>query len=75
MAILTFLIAIITERVIEPRLGKYQPADGDDHQPEVDPAQAAAESRGLTWALVALIGVFAVFGLLTIPARRPPAKP
>jgi aminobenzoyl-glutamate transport protein len=75
VAILTFLIAIITERVIEPRLGKYQPADGDDHQPEVDPAQAAAESRGLTWALVALIGVFAVFGLLTIPAGAPLRNP
>lgn len=70
---LTVVIALITDRVISPRLGAYKAADG------VEPATGAelseAESRGLRYALFGLIGVIVVFGLLTIPAGAPLRNP
>jgi aminobenzoyl-glutamate transport protein len=74
--ILTLLVAFITERFIEPRLGKYKPAkslEGD--QPEQSGALSADESRGLWWATGGLIVVLAVFGFLTLPAGAPLRHP
>jgi len=67
VAVLAVLITWITERVIEPRLGRYTPADGDAED-SAGGALSAAESRGLTWAVLALVAVLAVFGVLTLPA-------
>lgn len=72
---LTVVVALITERIIEPRLGKYEAAPDDNAKAPADASISAAESRGLRYALVALIGVFVVFGLLTIPAAAPLRNP
>lgn len=67
---LTVVITFITQRVIEPRLGKYA-GRGNDEDDTADKAvsEAAAlgdESRGLKFAAFGLAGVFILLGLLTI---------
>ncbi|UPG73727.1 AbgT family transporter [Roseomonas gilardii subsp. gilardii] len=76
---LTVVVTLITERIIEPRLGAY----GGTLLPEGEGAAAATEetapaneARGLRFALVALAAVALLFGLLTFPpgaALRDPA--
>ena len=76
---LTVIVAIITERVIEPRLGKYNPdhaaAESEDKPAEDGKSLSAAESRGLRYALFALVGGLAVFALLTLPPGAPLRNP
>jgi len=60
---LTFVVSIVTDRVVEPRLGKYT---GET------PAEAGAglsreESRGLKYTSWALLGVLVFFALLSLP--------
>lgn len=73
---LTVVVAFITDRMIAPRLGTYVPdtAAGDggtDHGATL----SEQESRGLRFALFGLIGLLAVFLLLTIPAGAPLRNP
>jgi len=55
MATSTFLIAaagtFVTERIVEPRLGKYK---GGQEEKAIEPL-SSAERRGLVWALVAFV--------------------
>jgi aminobenzoyl-glutamate transport protein len=73
---LTAIIAVITDRMIAPRLGAYRP-----DQSAVGPADAqegklsAAEARGLTFALWGLIALIAVFCVLTLPRGAPLRNP
>ncbi|GGN99059.1 p-aminobenzoyl-glutamate transporter [Actinoplanes lobatus] len=74
---LAFLITFITEKFIEPRLGRYEPiGNGGPHdatqlptpddtaEPEID---QAAESRGLRFALGGFLAVLGILLLLTVP--------
>ncbi|MCP8938229.1 AbgT family transporter [Alsobacter sp. SYSU M60028] len=70
---LTVVIAVITDRVISPRLGTYVPPDGA--APASGAELSAEEARGLRYALYGLIGVAVVFGLLTIPSGAPLRNP
>jgi aminobenzoyl-glutamate transport protein len=68
---LTILVTLITEWMVEPRLGAFQgekPAEEGGNLSE-------AESRGLRFALFGLIGVLILFGLLTIPSGAPLRNP
>jgi aminobenzoyl-glutamate transport protein len=82
---MAFVITLVTERLIEPRLGTYsaEPAVG-----EIDaatPASSAgaekevldpvAESRGLRYSLFALLGSVAIIVLLTAPPGAPLREP
>jgi aminobenzoyl-glutamate transport protein len=75
---LAILIAFITERTIEPRLGAYKPekpaAEGDKPAEE-GAGLSADESRGLRWAGFALLGVLVLFGLLTLLPGAPLQDP
>jgi aminobenzoyl-glutamate transport protein len=72
---LTVLIAFITQRMIEPRLGTYDAKQmGNDAQP-VDATISPTEGRGLTFALYGLIAVLVVFALLTFPSGAPLRNP
>ena len=72
--LVTALGAFVTERLVEPRLGRYEgEAPAQDLQP-----LSAAERRGLAWAL----GVFLALGALVVAGLVPeggvlqdPAKP
>jgi aminobenzoyl-glutamate transport protein len=72
--LLTVIIALITERVIEPRLGKYQ-GTLDEKAPAEHGEQAAAESRGLRFAGLGLLAVIILFGILTGPSWAPLRNP
>lgn len=65
--LLTIIIAIITERVIEPRLGKYQGDSGEDESAVLTPE----EWRGLKFAGIGLLGTIVFFGLLALPPGAP----
>lgn len=64
---LTVVIALITERVIEPRLGKFE---GELSEGE-DGALTREEKRGLKFAGIGLLGVLVFFGLLSLPPGAP----
>lgn len=69
--ILTFVLAIITERMIEPRLGKYV----GEKPSEEGGALTPAESRGLLMAFIGLLVVLGVFALLTLLPNAPLRNP
>ncbi len=75
--LLTVVIGFVIVRVVEPRLGPYDPAQaGDPDQAaaadEIDPA---LEARGLRWAGLAFLAVLGVVLLATLPAGAPLRDP
>ena len=74
--VMTIVAGFITVKVVEPRLGKYNPMDAGEAGPvvaeEVDPA---LDSRGLRNAGLALLGVLAVVALCTLPPGAPLRDP
>jgi aminobenzoyl-glutamate transport protein len=73
---LTVVIAFISDRMIEPRLGAYNPA-GASEGTTTDQSNMLGEqeSRGLRFAGFALLGLIIVFCLLTIPSWGPLRNP
>lgn len=73
---LTAIIAFISDRMIEPRLGAYKPEkSGKDAISDQSVELSEKESRGLRFALFGLIGLIVVFCLLTLPAGAPLRNP
>lgn len=73
---LTVVIAVITDRVIAPRLGTYDPtlaAEGTTTEQGAELSEL--ESRGLRFAGLGLLGLIAVFCLLTLPPGAPLRNP
>ena len=79
--LLAVVAALITERVIEPRLGAFQPAtasgpDGISIEDEADAVHdPASERRGLRYALIAFAGFIGLVLLLTLPPGAPLRDP
>ncbi|HVZ07087.1 AbgT family transporter [Rhodopila sp.] len=69
--VMCIVCTIVTERVVEPRLGPYH----GDAVVEASTVDAAAEARGLRNALWALIGSLVVIGLLALPPGAPLRNP
>ena len=69
MAVSTFLVtglgAVVTERIVEPRLGRY---GGDSAGETLDTSLSAAERRGLAWAAAAGAALTALILWGTVPA-------
>src|SRR5262249_38844741 len=78
---LTFLLVFVSTRLTEPRLGAYNPTlapAGEEHRDEPDAfagLSPAADSRGLRWAGLGLLGVIALVLLLTLPPGAPLREP
>ncbi len=73
---LVIVIALITDRVISPRLGKFDPSRIEGGEPtEQGSGLTPAEWRGLAFAAGALLLVLGIFGLLTLPAGAPLRNP
>src|SRR5262245_42536933 len=68
---LTFIVAFITERIIEPRLGEYQGEMPADEGGQI----TADEARGLGYAGIGLAAVLVIFALLTLPSGAPLRHP
>jgi aminobenzoyl-glutamate transport protein len=71
VVLLTILIAVITERMIEPRLGPYT----GDYQVPGDNALSEDEYRGLRYAGRGALAVLAFVCLLTLPPGAPLRNP
>jgi len=62
---LTVVVSLITDKFVEPRLGKYV---GDGAEQEAG-SMSAEESRGLKFAGWGLVGILFIFAALTLPPR------
>jgi aminobenzoyl-glutamate transport protein len=74
--VVAFVLTFISSRFVESRLGAYDPADADQGaEAEAEELDAAAEGRGLRYALWAALAVLLAIALLTVipgaPLRNP----
>jgi aminobenzoyl-glutamate transport protein len=65
--LLTVVVAIVNDRIIEPRLGTYT-GEGADAERET---LSAAEGKGLKYATWGLLGMLALFALISLPPGAP----
>jgi aminobenzoyl-glutamate transport protein len=69
------VLTIVTARLVEGRMGPYDPADAGEEPEEAEEEDPEAEARGLRYAMWAALGVIAVIALLTAipgaPLRNP----
>jgi aminobenzoyl-glutamate transport protein len=77
---IALVVTVVTERLIEPRLGKYEPAlaEGAGTAGPEDEDHAALlgdESRGLRFALFGVLASIGVIVLLTAPPGAPLRSP
>ena len=74
--VMAIVAAVITERIIEPRLGKYEAGQGSGNT-EGDKAAITpeAEARGLRYATFGFLGVLALVLLITVPEGAPLRDP
>ncbi|WP_274628145.1 AbgT family transporter [Arvimicrobium flavum] len=73
---LTLIVAVITDRMIAPRLGAYDPKNAaEGTTTDQSDMLGEQESRGLRFAGYSLLGLVAVFCLLTIPSWGPLRNP
>ena len=66
--LLTVVVAVISDRVIEPRLGPY--TDETDEE-SAGAGVTKAEARGLKYATWGILGILVFFALLTLPPGAP----
>src|SRR5262249_49883226 len=76
---LCVVATVITERIIEPRLGAYVPSTDDSADAANDDERSAeavaAEAKGLRYALFGFLGVLVVVLLATAPPGAPLRDP
>jgi aminobenzoyl-glutamate transport protein len=73
---LTVVIALVTERIIEPRLGKFiRESDDPNASGTEGGGLTAQEKRGLRFATLGLLAVLIVFGLLVLLPNAPLRNP
>src|SRR5262249_47375654 len=70
VVVMGIVVALITDRIIEPRLGKYEGS-----HPVESAEMSAAETRGLRFAFWGLIVVLVVITLLVAPPGSPLRNP
>jgi aminobenzoyl-glutamate transport protein len=71
VVMLTVVVALVTERIVEPRLGPYTGGETVEGGSTLSPE----EKRGLRNAGYALLGVIAFVTLLTLPSGAPLRDP
>jgi aminobenzoyl-glutamate transport protein len=72
--VLCVVATLITEKMIEPRLGKYVP-DGTGEAADDAEVDAAIEAKGLRYALYGFLAVLVVVLACTIPSGAPLRHP
>jgi len=70
--LLTVVVALISDRVIEPRLGPYI---GVTDEESAGSGVTKEEARGLKYATWGILGILAFFALLTLPPGAPLRNP
>jgi len=71
VVLLTIVIALVTEGIIEPRLGTYQKSQEQKASTKESGQLSADEMRGLRYAGLAFLALAIIFGLLTLPGGAP----
>ncbi|MFZ4810421.1 MAG: AbgT family transporter [Ilumatobacteraceae bacterium] len=73
--VMALVAVFVTQRIVEPRLGKYDKSLADPNyvanDDELDEAAIAAEAKGLRYALYGFLGALAVILILTLPSWAP----
>jgi aminobenzoyl-glutamate transport protein len=71
--LMTIVVALVIGRLVEPRLGKYDPAHAGDpeHAAAADEVEPSLEAKGLRRAGIALLAVLGVVLLATLPPGAP----
>jgi len=72
VVMLTLVVSIITDRFVEPRLGKYE---GEIPPEAGEQRLTPEESRGLKYASWGILAVLALFAVLTLPSGAPLRNP
>lgn len=75
MILMCIVATIITEKVIEPRLGPYDRKEMAADEGTEEKVDEAAEARGLRWALYGFLAVLAIVVIATAPPGAPLRKP
>lgn len=76
VVLLTGIVALTTTKIIEPRLGKYDPSLGSEGSASEQSGKLSAkESRGLLFAFMGLVASLVVFGFLSLPSGAPLRDP
>ncbi len=78
MLVLVVIATVVTERVIEPRLGAWNPADAAQDEQAVEAqthAEKASEARGLRFAGFGFLAVLVLVGLATALPGAPLQDP
>ena len=67
------IIWFVTDRIIEPRLGKWVPDEGADAQSYGDENKplTSEQKKGLAWAGIAVLGVCALWAFMTFGPGTP----
>jgi aminobenzoyl-glutamate transport protein len=76
--IISIVATVVTERMIEPRLGAFQPESPASAKSEGNKEQdtlSADENRGLKYSLFGFLGILALVTLLTAPPGAPLRDP
>ena len=66
--LLSIVAALITDRIVEPRMGAYVPAAGADLPDTEVTLDKAAQGRGMRYAGIGTLIIVAIVALLTIPS-------
>ena len=75
---LTVVIALVTTRIVEPRLGAWDRSLADRQElarEEGQEVEPALEAKGLRWAGLAVLAVLALIAALTLPSGAPLRNP
>jgi aminobenzoyl-glutamate transport protein len=78
--VLAVTAAVVSAKIVEPRLGPWTGADtaaatGATPTPDKPVIEGAADSKGLKWAAIATLGALLVVLLLTLPPGAPLRDP
>ncbi|OJV78891.1 MAG: p-aminobenzoyl-glutamate transporter [Cellulomonas sp. 73-92] len=72
--VLAVVVTFVTTKLVEPRLGRYDPSEAGDVAPP-EAVDSAAEARGLRFAGWTALGVVVVVLALTLPPGAPLRDP
>lgn len=79
--VLTILLAVVSARLVEPRLGAYDPAfapTGEELRDQPDTFEGVTperDARGLRWSGLAFLGAVVGIAALTVPSGAPLRHP
>ncbi len=73
--VLAGVAMFITQRIVEPRLGPYDPTEGDPDALAAEAVDPDAEARGLKYAFYGLLGIGGLIALLSLPPGAPLRDP